>query len=67
MAEFTGILFDVNGMLLKRPGGVGGRILFAYLVGPMNDLETRQDNINRDTTVEHTTFLRNRFENERIR
>lgn len=52
----------VGSMLRKGPGGVGADKLRKFLEDPMDDIDVRQDERDRRTTVEHMKLLRNRLE-----
>ena len=52
----------IGSMLRKGPGGVGASKLSKFLEDPMDDMDVRQDEKDRNTTVEHMKLLRNRLE-----
>eukprot|EP00752_Nemacystus_decipiens_P018673 g16741.t1 len=52
----------VESMLKKGRGGVGAETLLAFLEDPMDDEDVRQDEKDRNTTVEHIKLLRDRLE-----
>lgn len=52
----------IGSMLRTGPGGVGADKLREFLEDPMDDMDVRHDEKDKNTTVEHTKLLRNRLE-----